>query len=142
MKLPEHNIEFQIQTIELLDLNLVSPQVPLLNQVTFEYNLSIEHKINPENNLIVVLVSIQVNNQENASNFASIRTSCIFHILNFNDFYSISTKQFLLPESIAVTLNSIAISTTRGIMFSQFKGTFLHNAVLPVIDPKSFVTNK
>jgi hypothetical protein len=25
-------------------------------------------------------------------------------------------------------------------MFSQFRGTFLQNALLPVIDPKSFIT--
>jgi uncharacterized protein YbbC (DUF1343 family) len=35
-------------------------------------------------------------------------------------------------------LNSISLSTTRGAMFSTFKGTFLHGAVLPIIDPKQF----
>ena len=43
-----------------------------------------------------------------------------------------------LPTDIIVTINSISISTIRGIMFSTFKGTYLHNAFLPIIDPKSF----
>jgi hypothetical protein len=43
-----------------------------------------------------------------------------------------------LPSGIIDLLNSVSVSTVRGMMFSAFKGTFLHNAVLPVIDPKTF----
>ena len=38
-------------------------------------------------------------------------------------------------------LNSISLSTLRGAMFNHFKGTFLHEAILPVIDPGSFKMN-
>jgi hypothetical protein len=38
-------------------------------------------------------------------------------------------------------LNRISISTTRGAMFSTFKGTFLHAAILPIVDPKNFKAN-
>jgi hypothetical protein len=47
-----------------------------------------------------------------------------------------------LPSDIIIAMNSISISTIRGIMFSTFKGTYLHNAFLPVIDPKSFNVDK
>ena len=47
-------------------------------------------------------------------------------------------KKFNLSDSFILTINSVAISTTRGLMFSSFKGTFLHEAILPLIDPNQF----
>lgn len=42
-----------------------------------------------------------------------------------------------IQQNIIELLSSISISTTRGVMAATFKGTYLHNAVLPVVDPKS-----
>jgi hypothetical protein len=42
-----------------------------------------------------------------------------------------------INEAFAETLNSISISTTRGVMFSELKGTILHHAFLPIIDVKA-----
>ena len=44
---------------------------------------------------------------------------------------------FELPDGLADILNSVALSTARGIMFSEFKGTLLHHAFLPIVDVKS-----
>jgi len=142
MILKEQNIEFQLQAIELLDVNLISPETPLNNPTTFHFNLSIENKINPENNLVIVVALIKIIHEDKITNLASLKAGCVFKIANFNDFLNPETKQVTFPENVLITLNSITISTTRGLMFSQFKGTFLHNAILPVIDPKSFVVNK
>lgn len=46
-----------------------------------------------------------------------------------------------IPEGLKVTLNSISISTARGMLFSAFRGTALHDAILPVIDPKVYITD-
>jgi hypothetical protein len=71
--------------------------------------------------------------------FSSIDRSNIYEILNFVDVIKISTDGKLdIPQALIEVLNSISISTTRGVMFSTFKGTFLHNAVLPIIDPRQF----
>ncbi|MBC7426106.1 MAG: hypothetical protein H7321_06185, partial [Bacteroidia bacterium] len=43
-----------------------------------------------------------------------------------------------IPDSVMDNLNSLSISTMRGIVFTTFKGTFLHNAYLPIIDPTAF----
>jgi hypothetical protein len=47
-----------------------------------------------------------------------------------------------IPDPIVETLNILTIGTARGIMFSEFKGTWLHSNFLPVIDPKSFKQTK
>ena len=54
----------------------------------------------------------------------------------------IEEKNFKLTEELKDVLNSISISTTRGVMFSTFKGTYLHNALLPVVDARQMVNEK
>lgn len=55
-----------------------------------------------------------------------------------NDYYDKETNSVFLPEPLILTLNSISISTLRGIIYSEFRGTFLQNATLPIIDPKVY----
>jgi hypothetical protein len=49
------------------------------------------------------------------------------------------TKIFSLPEYFEVSLISISISHSRAILLAKCAGTFLQNAVLPIVDPKIFV---
>ena len=72
----------------------------------------------------------------------SLTANCIFEVENMNDFMDTKTRNINLPEEFVITLNSITISTARGIMFNQFKGTFLHNAILPIIKPESILIQK
>ena len=55
-----------------------------------------------------------------------------------NDFFNKQHTLVDLPQEFITLLNSIALSTTRGVMFSQFRGTVLHNAILPIIAPAKF----
>jgi hypothetical protein len=68
--------------------------------------------------------------------------SFIFEIPDLKEYVDPKNNIPKLPEEFLTTINSISISTVRGVMFSQFKGTFLHNAILPVVDPKSFISQK
>lgn len=74
---------------------------------------------------------------EDKSVHASIKVAFTFGIDNFADFKSGDDVDF--PDQFLVSMVSISISTLRGIMYSQFRGTFLNNTILPIIDPKSFV---
>ena len=57
----------------------------------------------------------------------------------FIEFPSSSEKKKIdIPENFIITINSVALSTTRGLMFSLFKGTFLQGAILPLLDPSQY----
>lgn len=136
------NVNFQLNGIELITFNLATPETSLNQESTYNFDINIEHRINSEEKLVNVLTSIDVIHEESKQSQASIKTSCIFVIPNLHDFISGNSKQINLPDQFVVTLNSISLSTTRGIMFSQFKGTFLHHVILPIINPSSLVTTK
>jgi hypothetical protein len=133
-------INFQLRAIELLDFNLNHPGHLLQELSTFHFDLNIEHKINTDKKVIFVVNDIQILNESRTFNLGSIKVNCAFEIENLMDFVDSKKNTLNLPDQISNMLNSITISTTRGIMFSQFKGTFLHNAYLPVIDPQSFIS--
>jgi len=135
-------IKFQLKGIELLDVQLNHPKKPLPTQITFHFDINLEHRINVENKLVIVICNIKVVNEDKSATLGSLKASCIYKVVNITDFIDTDKKQVHFPKGIITTFNSITISTVRGIMFSQFKGTFLHNAYLPIINPQSFTVNK
>jgi hypothetical protein len=137
----EISINVQLKGIELLEACLNHPkQIPDLK--VFHFDMKLEHKLNIENKFIAVIIYIDIFNVQRDAKLGSITSSCIFEIADFSDFLDPKTNNVNLPEDFLVTINSITISTARGIMFNQFKGTFLHNAFLPIVDPKSFIVQK
>jgi hypothetical protein len=46
----------------------------------------------------------------------------------------------ILPSGFAITLNSITISTARGILFERLRGSKLQEIILPIINPSNFQT--
>jgi preprotein translocase subunit SecB len=135
----EPKMVFQIRAIELLELNMHQPIQPLSDQTTFHYNISLEQKAISESKLVIIIATIQIIHEDKETRLASIKASCIFEVENFADFIVEDPQDVNLPEILSTSLNSITLSTVRGLMFSSLKGTFLHNAILPVIDPKSLV---
>ncbi len=135
------NISFQIRGMEILDSCLNAPSSPLPQNPKFQFDLAIEHRINLENNLVIVICKVGIRNESKETLFGELRGSCIFFVEKLKDYFDTETNKLSLPDDFVVTLNSVTISSMRGLMFSFFRGTFLHQAVLPIIDPKSFEKN-
>ena len=133
----EVTAELQLRAIELLNSSLQLPSTPSNPPTSFNFNISIESKADAKNKIVFVIVNVEIRNNDQSFILGSITLSCIFEISNFSEVIQTNSEgQFVIPEGLVHVLNSISISTTRGVIFSTFKGTFLHGAVLPIIDPK------
>jgi hypothetical protein len=132
------SIGFQIKAIELLDYALNAPNQPLQNNPVFQYDIQLQQRISNEKNLVIVVCEVSIFNESKNYNYGKIKASCVYEVPELNSFVDNVTKHVSFPEEFITTLNSVSISTTRGIAFSMFRGTFLHNAVLPIIDPSAF----
>lgn len=130
------NVEMQIRAIELLKSSLQLPPASNNALTTFNFNISIESKADAQNKLVFVIVHVEIKNEDHSLVLGTLSVSCIFEIMNFEELIRMGENGNLdIPQHLLETLNTISISTTRGVMFSTFKGTFLHGAVLPIIDP-------
>ncbi len=130
----------QLKGVELLNFHLNKPNEPIDPQTTFTFNINIEHRINKDKELIIVTASIDILHEQKKIKLGSFSASCGYEISNIGNFITTNDNQVNIPENLIFTLNSVTISTVRGMMFSQFRGTFLHNAVLPLADPRAINT--
>ncbi len=135
----EFNVEMQIKAIELLNSSLNLPANPNTPVTNFNFNINIESRADAVNKLVFVIVHVEIKNDDHSIVLGALSVSCIFEIVNFEDVIKVEVDgKVNIPQRLIETLNITSISTTRGVMFSTFKGTFLHGAVLPIIDPKQF----
>ena len=134
------NINFRLKNIEIAQSSLTAIDYALPDDVIFKFNINIEHLVNIDQNLNVIKPNVAIFVEDEQSILDNLSVNLVFEIEDLAN-YAIE-KEVKLPSDIIIAMNSISISTLRGIMFSTFKGTYLHNAILPVIDPKSFHVNK
>jgi hypothetical protein len=133
------NIDMQIKAVELLNHSLTLPANSNTSITNYNFNVSIESRADPAKKLVFVIVHIDIETDNLSVLLGNLSVSCIFEIINFEDIIKVEADgKVNIPQQLIETLNMISISTSRGVMFSTFKGTFLHNAVLPLIDPKQF----
>jgi hypothetical protein len=122
--------------VELLNLEIKHPQQENTNLSTFHFDLKLQHRVNEEKKMVFVVTTIQVMNQDKSAQMAMVQSSTIFEVENI-DALKGSDGSFQFPNTFLDEINSMAISTTRGIMYSEFRGTFLHKAVLPIFRMES-----
>lgn len=134
----EFAVDLQIKSIELLKSSITMPTTSDVSLVNFNFNIKLESKADKINKILFVIVSVEITSADLNHHLGSLTVSCIYNIPNFNEVVKIEEGGKLnIPDEVADILNSISISTVRGIMFSSFRGTFLHNAFLPIIDSKT-----
>jgi hypothetical protein len=133
------NADFQLKAIELLSNSITPPLISEVPLVNFNFNINIESKIDHLKKLLFVIVDVEIKCENQKSQLGSIAVSCVYSIANFEEVVKIeSDGKINIPQTLFETLNSISISTTRGVMYSTFKGTFLHNAFLPIVNTRGF----
>ena len=135
----DFTIDLQLKSIELLKGVISLPSVPEVSLNNFNFNISLESKADATNKFLFVIVSVEIRSEDQNHILGSLAVSCIYSVVNFDEVVKIEADGKLdIPQPLVEILNSMSISTARGVMFSTFKGTFLHNAFLPIVDPRSF----
>jgi|JI10StandDraft_1071094.scaffolds.fasta_scaffold1558452_1 hypothetical protein len=130
-------MRFQLRAIELHERSLVKP-APGFTVTNFHFNINIESNVDTTQKIVLVLTKVKIFGDDQTTELGSLTSACVFSLGNFDAAVKLQpNNSFELPEGLADILNAVALSTTRGIMFSEFKGTLLHHAFLPIVDIKS-----
>lgn len=127
-------IKYRIAGIELVykTLNPLPTATPI-NQLVFD--LRVEMRINADLKLVIPYVTVSIKTEQEKVELASMGVSCLFEIEDFEKHIIKNAEGlFIIPESFEFLIRPIAISTTRGVMFAEFRGTYLNNAILPIVN--------
>ncbi len=140
-KIKKELINFQIRSVDLLGSYLSTPKDLEINVQEFSFDINLEQKVDHNLKSLVVITNIDVTSiNDTSKKLGSVSTACVFTIENFNDVIKMDDKKLshTISDAMMEILNSISISSTRGAMSQLFRGTYLHHAILPIVDPKSF----
>lgn len=128
-----------IKGIELLNSSINLPNLPAIALSNFIFSVNMESKIDATAKLIFVVVTVEIGAEEYDPILGSLAISCIYSISKFDDVIKLNPENKLeIPQPLVEFLNTISVATARGVMYSTFKGTFLHNAYLPMVDRHQF----
>ena len=130
----ENKFEFSIKGIEIVNSMIKAPPEGG-TALTFNFDMQFRTIPNMQENVLTVFADVVIKDLEKEVQVGQY--SAVFHysVLDLGKLLVKTDGKFLdVPDPLAKTLLGISVSTLRGLMFGAFKGTFLHNAILPVID--------
>lgn len=132
-------IETRLKGIDIIKCSI--HEVANYQSITnFNFNVLIDSRYNKNDNLLFNIVTVDITNEEQSVVYGSISVNCIFEITNSDEIMIFKENGLVeINNEVHELLNNISISTTRGVMFGTFKGTFLHQAYLPIFDLKNKV---
>ncbi len=131
----EKQFNFQIKGIEILETSIVAPKNRIDNNTVFGFDLQLNQSFNLERELVIVTCVINVLDNDTKDKLGHIKASCLYYVEKLEKYIDKEQSTTTLPEGVTVMLNSISISTVRGVMYGVFRGTFLNGAILPVVNP-------
>lgn len=133
-KKKETEIKFQLVSIEQSGMSLKLPD-DVTTVDNYEFGINLETILDSEHEFAIVKISIDIRSQ--SSTLAGILANLWFHIVDFsNVIKKDKAGKLVVPYDLQLMINTVAIGTGRGVLFSNLRGTALHGAVLPIIDPK------
>ena len=117
-------IGVRLSSVGLLGVSFPVRSEPMPHGVKYYFDMHIEQTIQFDQDKITVVFGTKIYNTEDSGElFGGITTACEFHAEKGE-------------------LDSLTISTSRGIMASEFRGTYLNEAILPIIDPSGFLASR
>jgi len=129
---------FQLRGVELHELTIQKPLPGAAPPVNFNFEINVQANVDSNKKLVINTTKVKIKGDKPDTVLGSITCACSFSVAIFEEVVTMKSETLAeINQGFTETLNSISISTTRGVMFSELKGTMLHFAFLPIIDIKS-----
>ncbi len=140
------DITFRLKDVVIPKYSFIAPRIsePLTpdHQYTIEVNSGV--LIEKGRKEIIIILHIKIfYDKEKEILISDLGTNTIYEIENFDKVIKKKNKnEYQAPDQLVITLLSIALSTTRGIMIEKNSDNFLHKVFIPVVSPKDLLAKK
>ncbi|MCU0469498.1 MAG: hypothetical protein MUF58_12940 [Arcicella sp.] len=128
----ESSLGCQMIGMEIVDFEIKSKQNIQKDKLGF--GIELKYNISQDGNIEVDIKVIM--NDGNIENLlCSVNILYHFFLSGYQEWLSINNhKSGELPIDLMHIMNGIAVSTSRGVLFTKQQGTFLEGVCLPIID--------
>lgn len=136
------DVRFTIVDVARVESHLSQKAQAFVGKKDFHFEIKLSGNVNPELKNIGLSVTVEIWDKPKEQQLGFLKTGVTFHLVNFEEVITVTEEGQVaeLPNMINEVFISIAISTTRGVMAEHFRGTGLHSAILPALDPKVFAS--
>jgi len=145
----EEKVSFKINAILLrkfsLDLKNEYLKAQFENPGKFEYTFEVNTTRTGvvDKNLFIVAVYLRVfMDKEKKTELANIDIDNVFELADLINYYDKENNLINLPGNIESSLIGISLSHARAIFITKSAGTFLQDAILPVMNPGEFMKSE
>lgn len=126
-------INIKLHGVELISSSL-NQRPATFQGTTYNFNIRVDTRLDIERKLIVSLVKVEITEVQNKDILYSISVAIGIEVLDFEKVIKpTQEKEPIIPQQLDAVVKTVSISTTRGVMYSELRGTYLHNAFLPII---------
>jgi hypothetical protein len=125
---------FKIHGIQLLTFSIQPQPAKAYNKVFFEFNVRQDRKTNADKGVIIIYTIISINESGKENTLVNLEVACGFEIHSFE---SIIKKEgendYSIPHDLNIAISKMSIAISRGILFSQVRGSYLQDLTLPLL---------
>src|SRR5688572_19420503 len=129
--------QYRLHGMEVFNFFMQEITEDKIDLKNIKFGVTVEIKLNPEDKVIAIFVNVNLDKVENDSDkkLAEIKVVVGFEVKNFSEVILKDEEKgdYKIPYKLEAATRRIAISTTRGVLYTYLKGTYLHNAILPIV---------
>jgi hypothetical protein len=140
----KNNDSLEEYSFSLKEIQIIAKTLTFINiqkkdkKIEFDFDISLSITTNTERRQSIHFMNVSITSKDDKKNVGTLSIVCIFEIDNFESLVTSKNNEISLPQKLVYLLNTVVIGTIRGIMYSEFRGTILDEAILPVLDPRLF----
>jgi hypothetical protein len=141
LNMAEQVYNIKIIRIDIVDKAILRTPIEIKETDEFRFDLKTQSvRIGTEKDTLGTFVSVSVSLLDKPEVKLGLLTIVVvFQINDFDITFQPNEKnEYIIPNELENVLKSVSVSTTRGVLYSEFRGTPLHRAVLPIIMLDSF----
>ncbi|MCC5943013.1 MAG: hypothetical protein JJU37_15825 [Balneolaceae bacterium] len=128
------DVSFGLNSFEIESYEFKKPKKKL-NVNKLGYQIQFRPDIDVDNDTFIIEMKVQAKfGKESDEAVGSIHTKTNYRVILLKDL--VKEGKLELPKNLAVTLLSIALSTTRGALAAKSEGNILAENVMPLINPE------
>lgn len=126
-------LNIRLHGIQIMETSIKS--MPMgFEGTNFNFNINVETRVDPSKKLVVSVVKSEVKELNKDFILAMISVGIGIEIIDFDKVVKMDKdNKAIIPPQLDAIIKTISISTARGIIFSELRGTYLHHAYLPII---------
>jgi len=132
-------IDYRLVQIEETGFSMQLPE-DFKPATPVQFYISLQATYIAEQRHLVVANRIEMRQEANTQTLAHLSVNYRFELISSEELKIIAGIP-IIPEEIQTAINAIVLSSSRGVLFGQFKGTPLHGTILPLIDAGNFAAH-